>query len=192
LKIARNLRYSIRTSGERATVSMGGRDIVLEGGAEDAWEVFGEQAYRFMDVKGKTVHDIGGSIGDSAVYFLLRGAKEVIIYEADGKRVELARRNLESNGLGAKIVVGRIERLGQVNASKGDCLKLDIEGGEYPMFQNSSDEEISAFSEMIMELHSGTGEIKKRLEGLGYECLITRNNSLLSPNTMILYAKRKQ
>ena len=40
--------------------------------------------------------------------------------------------------------------------------------------------------------HGKSVEIKKRLEGLGYECLITRNNSLLSPNTMILYAKRKQ
>ncbi|MFA6214652.1 MAG: FkbM family methyltransferase [Candidatus Micrarchaeia archaeon] len=192
LQIARNLRYGIRVRGSTAIVRMGGREIVIEGGAEDAWEVFGEQAYRWLSVDGKTVHDIGGSIGDSAMYFLQRGAKEVIIYEADEGRVEMAKRNLASNSMQAAIVVGRVERLGQVRAGAGDILKLDIEGGEYPLFENSSDGEISLFSEIIMELHKGTGNIMERLEKLGYACRITRNNDIFSPNAMILYASKKK
>jgi len=37
--------------------------------------------YDWLDVKGKRVLDVGASIGDTAVYFALRGAREVVAFE---------------------------------------------------------------------------------------------------------------
>lgn len=44
-------------------------------------EVFVGQVYSLVDVKGKEVVDIGASIGDSAIYFVLKGAKKVYAVE---------------------------------------------------------------------------------------------------------------
>ncbi len=56
--------------------------------------------YSMLDVKDKIVIDIGGYIGDSAIYFALIGAKKVISIEpfTVGYKYELE--NVELNGLG--------------------------------------------------------------------------------------------
>jgi len=37
--------------------------------------------YDWLDVKGKRVLDVGASIGDTAVYFAVKGASEVVAFE---------------------------------------------------------------------------------------------------------------
>ena len=44
-------------------------------------EVFVEQQWRFLNVHNKVVIDVGTYIGDSAIYFALRGVRKVICYE---------------------------------------------------------------------------------------------------------------
>ncbi|HDD64256.1 MAG TPA: hypothetical protein ENF53_03775 [Thermoprotei archaeon] len=43
--------------------------------------VFYKETYRFLDVKDKVVIDVGAWVGDSSVYFALKGAKKVIAME---------------------------------------------------------------------------------------------------------------
>jgi hypothetical protein len=41
-------------------------------------EVFDWENYEGVDVRGKTIVDVGAFVGDSAIYFALRGARRVI------------------------------------------------------------------------------------------------------------------
>lgn len=61
--------------------------------------------YNFLNVEGKVVVDIGASIGDTPIYFALRGAKKVIAFEPFPKTFELAKKNVEENGLQDKITL---------------------------------------------------------------------------------------
>jgi len=45
------------------------------------FQVFNEGDYEQLDVKGKVVIDIGAYIGNSAIYFALKGARKVIAIE---------------------------------------------------------------------------------------------------------------
>nr|WP_016732730.1 FkbM family methyltransferase [Sulfolobus islandicus] len=48
--------------------------------------------YNFLNVKDKIVVDIGASIGDTAIYFALQGAKKVIAFEPFPKIFSIAKR----------------------------------------------------------------------------------------------------
>ncbi len=45
----------------------------------NAVDMFHNQPYKRLDVKGRTTLDIAGFVGDSALYFVNRGAREVIL-----------------------------------------------------------------------------------------------------------------
>ena len=65
------------------------------------YDTFVKQIYaRHPAVDGKTVLDIGANIGDTAVYFGVRGA-HVIAYEPDPQMCELAARNAALNNVQA-------------------------------------------------------------------------------------------
>lgn len=43
--------------------------------------IFGKEEQKWLNVEGKTVYDIGGYLGESSIYFALKGAKEVFCFE---------------------------------------------------------------------------------------------------------------
>ncbi|MGC8621906.1 MAG: FkbM family methyltransferase [Caldisphaera sp.] len=53
--------------------------------------------YKFINPKNKVIVDIGANIGDSAIYFHLRGAKQVYAIEAMPKLYRLMVRNIRIN-----------------------------------------------------------------------------------------------
>jgi len=63
------------------------------------------EEYSFLDVHNKTVVDIGASTGDTPIYFALRGAQEIIAYEANPYLCETLRENTKANKLEDKIIV---------------------------------------------------------------------------------------
>ena len=65
-------------------------------------EVYGGE-YDGLDVKGKTVIDVGANIADSAIYFALMGAKEVIAFEPFPATYRQAKENIELNGMSDRI-----------------------------------------------------------------------------------------
>ena len=79
------------------------------------WEEY-SQSYVSIDVNGKTVLDIGGDFGSSAVWFLRHGAKKVIVYTRDEPL----------------LFDDRIEYHGAWNGEyvPADVLKIDCEGCE--------------------------------------------------------------
>lgn len=61
--------------------------------------VYVADEYGWLNPRDRTVVDIGASIGDSAVYFGLRGAREVLAFEPFGPPIAAAKRNIIDNGL---------------------------------------------------------------------------------------------
>ena len=68
-------------------------------------EQFLEGQYAWLDVKGKDVVDIGANIGDTAIYFALKGAKHVYAFEPYPYSYNLALKNIKLNRLQDKITL---------------------------------------------------------------------------------------
>ena len=59
-----------------------------------------------IDVNNKVVFDVGGYLGETAVFFAkIGGAKQVVVYEPVPQHVSLIKSNVEINGLSDKIIV---------------------------------------------------------------------------------------
>lgn len=69
----------------------------------DVIGVYLEEIYQDLPVKGNTVIDIGANIGDSSIYFALKGSKKVIALEPFPRNYEMAKKNIELNNFSNKI-----------------------------------------------------------------------------------------
>ncbi len=83
----------------------GGKRLCMQFGKygfSTIFEIFAFDPYKdFMkkiDVKGRQVIDIGAAFGDTAIYFLNKGATHVHAYEAFPGYAALATRNIDENG----------------------------------------------------------------------------------------------
>lgn len=86
------------------------------------------RCYLPVDVKGRTVLDVGAGVGETAAFFLSRGAKEVVCVEPDRQAFGLLLRNRHVNNLDV-IALNKKFDLGQLDIPH-DFLKMDIEGAE--------------------------------------------------------------
>ena len=69
----------------------------------DKFGVFYNQQYLDLPVKDKEVIDIGANIGDSALYFAVRGAKKIIALEPHPSIYQSGLKNVVENGFETKI-----------------------------------------------------------------------------------------
>ena len=68
-------------------------------------DIFVDNVYHRLPVKGKTVVDVGANIADSSIYFATHGAYRVIGLEPFPKNYELAQKNIEYNKLSNKVTI---------------------------------------------------------------------------------------
>jgi FkbM family methyltransferase len=68
------------------------------------YEVFEEEDYKFLNVKDKNVLDIGAFVGDSPIYFILKGAKKVYAIEPHPDAYNEMLENIKLNNMGDKII----------------------------------------------------------------------------------------
>jgi len=68
------------------------------------YEVFEEEEYKFLNVKDKNVLDIGAFVGDSPIYFILKGAKKVYAIEPHPDAYNEMLENIKLNNMENKIV----------------------------------------------------------------------------------------
>lgn len=82
------------------------RPVILNvGRSADLGAVFFHEEYKFLEVKGMDVIDIGMNIGDSSIYFSLNGAKRVIGLEPYPYAFSLANKNLKLNNINNVIIL---------------------------------------------------------------------------------------
>jgi FkbM family methyltransferase len=125
--------------------------------------IFAKNIYDQLPIRGKTVIDVGANIGDSSIYFALKGAKRVIGIEPFPKNYEIARRNVEVNRLSDKITL-----LFAGCSGRGGNASVD------PYYESCANSQLSG---------SSTSGIKIRL--LSLEDILTENN-LWEGDDMIL------
>ena len=90
-------------------------------------EVFFLRAYEKLQVQDRMVLDIGANIGDTAIYFALRGASHVYALEPYPYTYNIAVQNAEANQLGGKITL-----INAGIAGRSGSITVD------PHFRNSS------------------------------------------------------
>lgn len=91
--------------------------------------------YGSLDVRGRRVLDVGGYVGDTALFFVARGASHVTVVEPVESFAKVIERAARFNGLEDKITVlrsavcnGRLYRM-DVDASPHPGSGLDVGGG---------------------------------------------------------------
>ena len=67
-------------------------------------QVFEEEDYKFLNVQNKSVLDIGSFIGDSPIYFILKGAKKVYAIEPHPDAYKEMIENIKLNNMEDKII----------------------------------------------------------------------------------------
>jgi FkbM family methyltransferase len=70
----------------------------LEGHEYVLFETFVEEQYN-VDVKGREVVDVGANIGDSSIYFAIKGARKVLAFEPLPSVYQVALENVKLNRL---------------------------------------------------------------------------------------------
>ena len=68
-------------------------------------EIFYSNCYSEIPVKNNIIVDVGANIGDSALYFALKGADKIIAIEPFPRNFNYAKKNIDLNGFGKKIIL---------------------------------------------------------------------------------------
>jgi len=175
---------------EKVMFNYNGKDLEIVGYA-CIQEVFFKEVYQRMKVKGKTVIDVGCFNGDTAIYFMLNGATNVIGYDIEEHRLEQARSNCKRNGIeNTEFHLKEVKSIGDIEHPPGSCLKMDCEGAEYDFIKNASEQELHWFDEIILEYHRDRGGspdmILDKLNKSGFVAVIVEDES----GTGIIHASR--
>lgn len=86
------------------------------------------RAYSSLNVKDKTVLDVGAWKGDSALFFLRRGAKKVICVEPEKEYAKFIKNIQNCEVINERFSLKHLK-------IPHDCLKVDIEGWEYVLLK---------------------------------------------------------
>ena len=113
----------------------GGKPVYLDPSRfSDPYCVFLHEEYKFLKVEGKDVIDVGMNVGDSTIYFALKGARRVIGLEPFPYAFSYAEKNIELNNI-------------------ENCILLNAGYGE--------DGETSVESKKISSISSSTSHLKQ-------------------------------
>jgi SAM-dependent methyltransferase len=133
-------------------------------------EAYMMHIYGNQDLTGRIVIDAGASVGDTAIYFLTRGAQHVYGFEIDPKHYAMAQSNIKRNNLQDKITIfnegasaQHINELirGQTNV----FVKLDCEGCEYEVLPKLDLENVT---DVVMEYHKEPQPLLSTLHRSGF------------------------
>lgn len=122
--LAEGGKFSGYTEDGKILIQFNNKKFILPdtiNGIYEIVEVFFDKVYDKFDFKNKIILDIGGFIGDTAVFFALSGAKRVIMYEPNPELYHIALRNIHLNNC-----EDNIEAYNQAVAAKEGKIDLVI------------------------------------------------------------------
>jgi hypothetical protein len=162
---------------------------------EVLWDRY-DLEYGYLNVKDKTILDIGADVGTTADYWLQHGAKKIYAIEGDTEEYNQLVKNIEIMNwknivVSEKMFICGVKQFEYLLTTyKTDIVKIDCEGcEEHWLFLR--DEIFSLPDQYLVEFHSPflLGEGIKKLSKNGYklEQLITVNDSV----TVVLYKKQE-
>jgi FkbM family methyltransferase len=141
-------------------------------------EQFIDEQYSWLNVKNRVVIDIGANIGDSAIYFALKGAKHVYAFEPYPYSYGLAIRNIRLNGLEDKVTLlneGCGRKKGKI---KIDTSYKNLGGTDLKNFKNGTNIIITTLGKLVKRFGiTEEAVLKIDCEGCEYGVLLGAQDS---------------
>ncbi|MEM3334034.1 MAG: FkbM family methyltransferase [Thermoplasmata archaeon] len=149
----------------------------------DLVETFFKDAYQFLKVEGKDVIDIGANIGDTAIYFAIKGARKVISLEPYPYTFAQAIKNISSSEFKDKIEI--------INAGYGKDKKIKIDisfipdnGSDLREAENGLDINLYSLKTLVNKYNIDSGILKMDCEGCEYN-LLNEDDEIIKKFAMI-------
>jgi FkbM family methyltransferase len=137
------------------------------------YEVFEEENYKFLNVKDKNVLDIGAFVGDSPIYFILKGAKKVYAIEPHPDVYKEMIENIKLNNMEDKIIPINMGINYENNYVSINIVDINYVGGS---FFNSNNTGIkvpaSKLSDIIDKYNINAQILKMDCEGCEYDIIL--------------------
>ena len=137
-------------------------------------EEFAEQQYRNLEVNGREVLDIGAYVGDSAIYFILNGAKHVYAFEPYPSSYSLALKNI-SETLSDKISIFNAGVGGQNSSVFIEKSFKSNMGSDLRHFSSGKKINIYTLHEIIERYNLYNAILKMDCEGCEYPVILNSN-----------------
>jgi len=141
-------------------------------------ENFIEGQYKWLDVKGKDVVDVGANISDTAIYFALKYARHVYAFEPYPYSYDIAMKNIKLNHLEDKITL-----LNEGCGKSGFVtIKEDYEntgGTDLKNFKEGKKIKIENLDEIVKRFNLTRAALKVDCEGCEYDLILNASDKAL-------------
>jgi len=148
-------------------------------------ENFIDEQFKWLNVKSKDVVDVGANIGDTAIYFALKGAKHVYAFEPYPYSYNIAKKNIKPNHLADKITL--------LNEGCGkSCfvtIKVDYEntgGTDLKNFKEGKKIRIVSLDEIVKRFNLKHAALKVDCEGCEYDLILNASDEALNAFDQII------
>jgi FkbM family methyltransferase len=180
-------RLRIKKERDGVTFVFGGRRLRLYAGSALQQgnavrlirENFSDEQYRMLNVKGKVVVDIGANVGDTAMYFALKGAKHVYAFEPFPYSYGLLCKNIKANGF-----EGLITPVNEGCGGRPSYLDIpeDYEShgsSELKSFRKGRKVKVSSLSDVVERFRIKDAVLKMDCEGCEYGIVLDSDGKTL-------------
>jgi len=142
-------------------------------------EQFIEEPYKWLNVKGKEVVDVGANIGDTAIYFAVNGAKHVYAFEPYPFSYKIALKNIKLNKLEKKVTLLN-EAIGKENKTIYIDENYENTGGDdLKEFKRGKKIKVVTLEEIVKRFKLKDAVLKMDCEGCEYPSLLNTPNEVL-------------
>jgi len=136
-------------------------------------EVFEGEDYKFLNVKDKNVLDIGAFVGDSSIYFILKGAKKVYAIEPHPNAYKEMIENIKLNNMEDKIIPINMGISYEKDYVSINIVDINHVGGSFFNSNNTSIKvPASKLSDIIEKYNIDAQILKMDCEGCEYDVIL--------------------
>jgi FkbM family methyltransferase len=146
-----------------------------------------EEDYRNLNVRGKIVVDVGANVGDSSIYFALKGAKKVLAIEPYPHMFNIARKNINANNLSKRVMLLQIGIGPKPGEIKINDEYVGTAGSVLKNFGSGRSIKITTLEDVIKKYKIKGGVLKMDIEGSEYDILLKANNNVLRAFSEIIF-----
>jgi len=148
-------------------------------------ENFVVEQFKWLNIKGKDVVDVGANIGDTAIYFALKGAKHVYAFEPYPYSYNIAKKNIKLNHLKDKISL-----LNEGCGKSGFvAIKEEYEntgGTDLKNFKKGKKIRIESLDEIVKRFNLKHAALKVDCEGCEYDLILSASDEALKAFDQII------
>jgi FkbM family methyltransferase len=146
-------------------------------------EIFDYGAYKSLSVKDKVVVDVGAFVGDSAIYFALKGAKRVIAIEPHPGAYAEMLENIRLNNLEGVIIPLNAGLAGKPGRIRAESVDKEETIGTFHRFSDVGSVKAVTLDDIVGKFGIREGAVLKMdCEGCEYEVL-----SAVKPETLRVF-----